>query len=78
MSYRNPEIIKDTSGQIYGQAVANIGKSLAQGVATNAANRERLRKEAEAERKRTQSIGYNIQSQAYKTRNANYTQLKKT
>ena len=41
MSYRNPEIIKDTSGQIYGQAVANIGKSLAQGVATNAANRER-------------------------------------
>ena len=77
MSYRNPEIIKDTSGQIYGQAVANIGKSLAQGVATNAANRERLRKEAEAERKRTQQIGYGIQTKAYATRNANYSKLLK-
>ena len=77
MSYRNPEIIKDTSGQVYGQATASIGKSLAQGVATNAANRERLRKEAEAERKRTQQIGYGIQTKAYATRNANYSKLLK-
>ena len=36
MSYRNPEIIQDRSGEVYGQAIANIGQSLAQGIATGA------------------------------------------
>ena len=78
MSYRNPEIIQDRSGEIYGQAIANIGQSLAQGIATGAANRERLRKEADAETKRVQGIGYQIESKAYSNRSKNYLALKKT
>jgi|TARA_R110001632_G_scaffold3899_3_gene17017 hypothetical protein len=78
MSYRNPEIIQDRSGEVYGQAIANIGQSLAQGIATGAANRERLRKEADAETKRVQGIGYQIESKAYSNRSKNYLALKKT
>ena len=78
MSYRNPEIIRDRSGEIYGQAVANIGQSLAKGIATGVASREALRKEANAEKKRVQGIGYQIESKAYANRNKNYQGLKKT
>lgn len=78
MSYRNPEIIRDRSGEIYGQAVANIGQSLAKGIATGVASREALRKEADAEKKRVQGIGYQIESKAYANRNKNYQGLKKT
>ena len=78
MSYRNPEIIRDRSGEIYGQAVANIGQSLAKGIATGVASREALRKEVDAEKKRVQGIGYQIESKAYANRNKNYQGLKKT
>ena len=77
MSYRNPQIIRDTSGQAYGQAVANIGQSLAKGIITASARREQQRKEAEAERKRTQQIGYGIQSKAYEQRNKVYSEMLK-
>ena len=77
MSYRNPEIIKDTSGQIYGQAVANIGKSLAQGLSNLANTREQQRKKAEADANRTQQIGYGIQTKAYASRNKVYSELLK-
>jgi hypothetical protein len=77
MSYRNPQIVRDTSGQVYGQAVANIGQSLAKGIATLGARREQQRKKAEQEAQRTQQIGYGIQTKAYEQRNKVYSELLK-
>lgn len=77
MSYRNPAIIKDTSGELYGQAAANVGRSLARGVEMAGSRREQQRKQADADRKRTQQIGYGIQSKAYESRNKVYTELLK-
>ena len=78
MSYRNPAIIKDTSGELYGQAAANVGRSLARGMEMAGSRREQQRKQADADRKRTQQIGYGIQSKAYESRNKIYTELLKT
>jgi len=77
MSYRNPQIIRDTSAELYGQAAANIGQSLAKGIMTVGARREQQRKEADAEAKRTQQIGYGIQTKAYEQRNKVYAELLK-
>jgi hypothetical protein len=77
MSYRNPQIVRDTSGQVYGQAAANIGQSLAKGIATLGARREQQRKKAEQEAQRTQQIGYGIQTKAYEQRNKVYSELLK-
>ena len=78
MSYRNPAIIKDTSGELYGQAAASIGQSLARGVEMAGARRQQQRKQADTEAKRTQQIGYGIQSKAYASRNKVYTELLKS
>lgn len=77
MSYRNPQIIRDTSAELYGQAAANIGQSLAKGIMTAGARREQQRKEADADAKRTQQIGYGIQTKAYEKRNKVYSELLK-
>jgi len=77
MSYRNPAIIKDTSGELYGQAAANVGRSLARGMEMAGSRRQQQRKQADADRKRTQQIGYGIQSKAYESRNKIYTELLK-
>ena len=37
-AYDNPRIIRDTSGQIYGQAIANFGQQIASGMKTYYAN----------------------------------------
>jgi hypothetical protein len=77
MSYRNPQIIRDTSAELYGQAAANIGQSLAKGIATLGARREQQRKKADQEAQRTQQIGYGIQTKAYEQRNKVYSELLK-
>ena len=77
MSYRNPEIIRDRSGEVLGQAIAGFGAQVAKGVDVLRANREKQRKIADAEAKRTQDIGYRIESKAYENRNKNYLKLKK-
>ena len=77
MSYRNPQIIRDTSAELYGQAAANIGQSLAKGIMTAGARRDQQRKKADAEAKRTQQIGYGIQTKAYEQRNKVYAELLK-
>ncbi len=77
MSYRNPQIVRDTSGQIYGQAAANIGQSLAKGLTVLNARREQQRKKADQEAQRTQQIGYGIQTKAYEKRNKVYSELLK-
>jgi len=77
MSYRNPQIIRDTSAELYGKAAADIGQSLAKGIMMAGARREQQRKEADAEAKRTQQIGYGIQTKAYEQRNKVYSELLK-
>ena len=77
MSYRNPQIIRDTSAELYGKAAANIGQSLAKGIMMAGAKREQQRKEADADAKRTQQIGYGIQTKAYEKRNKVYSELLK-
>jgi len=77
MSYRNPQIIRDTSAELYGQAAASIGQSLSRGIMTLAATRGQQRKEADADAKRTQQIGYGIQTKAYEKRNKVYSELLK-
>ncbi len=77
MSYRNPQIIRDTSAELYGQAAASIGQSLSRGIMTLAAKRDQQRKEADADAKRTQQIGYGIQTKAYEKRNKVYSELLK-
>ena len=77
-AYENPAIIRDRSGEIYGQALAGFGKSIAGGL-TNAANkRDQLRQQASAEQKRTQNIQYQIQQQQFSERNRNFTELRKS
>ena len=52
MSYRNPKIIIDRSGEIWGQAIAGFGKDVARGIDNYAAakekNQELARKQKEA------------------------------
>jgi hypothetical protein len=77
MSYRNPgQIQADQSGQIYGQAMANLGQSFlsfAQGIA---AQRKEAAEEQKAENDRLQKIGYEIEEAFYDTANTNYEALK--
>ena len=52
MSYRNPQVIIDRSGEIWGQAIAGFGKDIARGIDKYAAakekNQELARKQREA------------------------------
>ena len=73
MSYRDPgQIQADQSGQIYGQAMANLGQSFlsfAQGIA---AQRKKEAEEQKAENDRIQKIGYQIEEAYYDSANENY------
>ena len=41
MSYRNPQVIIDRSGEIWGQAIAGFGKDVARGIDNYAAAKEK-------------------------------------
>jgi hypothetical protein len=73
MSYRDPgQIQADQSGQIYGQAMANLGQSFlsfAQGIA---AQRKKEAEEQKAENDKIQEIGYKIEEAYYNSANENY------
>ncbi len=43
MSYRNPQIIQDRSGEILAKGFENFGASIAQGISTLGANRRKER-----------------------------------
>jgi hypothetical protein len=53
MSYRNPQIIIDNSGEIWGKAIANFGKQVAGGIRDYAETKKRAR---QAEDKRINGI----------------------
>ena len=52
MSYRNPQIIVDRSGEIWGQAIAGFGKDIARGIDAYSAIKQ---KNQELERKQTEA-----------------------
>ena len=62
MSYRNPKIIVDTSGEIIGQTLADLGKSVAMGLQTKISKEEQLRKDRKAEIAEQQKIHNGIQN----------------
>lgn len=51
MSYRNPQIIQDRSGEILAKGFENFGASIAQGINTLGANRRKEREKRDAENK---------------------------
>ena len=45
-AYENPAIIRDTSGQIYGQAIASFGQSIAKGISIYGQKAQEAKKRA--------------------------------
>lgn len=56
MSYRNPEIITDKSGEILAQGFASFGQSIAAGITKAAANAAQIKKQREAETARLREL----------------------
>jgi hypothetical protein len=56
MSYRNPEIITDKSGEILAQGFASFGQSMAKGVATAIEKADQIKKQREAETARLREL----------------------
>lgn len=56
MSYRNPEIITDRSGEILAQGIASFGQSIGAGIMKAGENAERRRKETEAKNAKMQQM----------------------
>ena len=52
MSYRNPQIIIDNSGEIWGKAIANFGRQMASGIKDYAETKNQARK---AQKKKTET-----------------------
>ena len=77
-AYENPAIIRDNSGQVYGQAIANFGKSIGDGFKIAAANRQNLAKQAKKEAERIQGVQFRIEQNQYQEKNRNYETLRDT
>ena len=74
-AYDNPKIIRDTSGQIYGQALANFGKQVGAGLTTAFKKEEQEKIKADKEIERQQRIAYNVENKMYNNANKNYSLL---
>ena len=74
-AYENPAIIRDTSGQIYGQAIASFGQSIAKGISIYGQKVQEANKKAQEKIERQQRIAYDIEDKAYAQANKNYAEL---
>ena len=74
-AYDNPRIIQDTSGQIYGQALANFGQQVGAGLTTAFRKEEQEKAKADKEIERQQRIAYNVENKMYNDANKNYSLL---
>jgi len=74
-AYDNPRIIRDTSGQIYGQALANFGQQVGAGLTTSFRKEEQEKAKADKEIERQQRIAYNVENKMYNDANKNYSLL---
>ena len=71
-AYDNPKIIRDRSGEIYGQAIANLGQQVASGMKAGYLKQEQEAEKAKKEVEREQRIAYNVESKAYDLADRNY------
>ncbi len=71
-AYDNPRIIRDTSGQIYGQAIATFGKQFGDMMKSYAANQKAEQEKADKEIERVQRIANQVESRFYDQANRNY------
>ncbi len=71
-AYDNPRIIRDTSGQIYGQAIATFGKQFGDMMKSYAANQKAEQEKADKEIERVQRIANQVESKFYDQANRNY------
>jgi len=71
-AYDNPRIIRDTSGQIYGQAIATFGKQFGDIMKSYAANQKAEQEKADKEIERVQRIANQVESRFYDQANRNY------
>ena len=74
-AYDNPKIIRDTSGQIYGQAIANLGQQIGAGLTKHFDKVEAEKEKAEKEIQRQQRIAYAVEDKMYADANKNYSKL---
>ena len=74
-AYENPAIIRDTSGQIYGQAIASFGQSIAKGISIYGQKVQEANRKAQEKIERQQRIAYDIEDKAYAQANKNYAEL---
>ncbi len=74
-AYENPAIIRDTSGQIYGQAIASFGQSIAKGISIYGQKAQEANRKAQEKIERQQRIAYDIEDKAYAQANKNYAEL---
>ncbi len=74
-AYDNPRIIRDTSGQIYGQAIANLGQQIGAGLTKAFAKEEAEKEKAKKEIERQQRIAYGVEDKMYQEANKNYAKL---
>jgi hypothetical protein len=78
MSYRNPEIITDKSGEILAQGLASFGQSVAAGITKAGANAAQIKKDRAAETANLRKLQTDVELQTNERANAFKTNLPKT
>ena len=78
MSYRNPEIITDKSGEILAQGFASFGQNIAAGITKASANAAQIKKDRAAETARLQKLQTDVELQTNERANSFKTNLPKT
>ena len=71
-AYDNPKIVRDTSGQIYGQAIANLGQQVGGAMKSYYANQKIEQEKAQKEIERVQRIANQVETRFYDQANRNY------
>tara|TARA_R110002167_G_scaffold365634_1_gene590874 strand:+ start:881 stop:2635 length:1755 start_codon:yes stop_codon:yes gene_type:complete len=71
-AYDNPKIVRDTSGQIYGQAIANLGQQVGGAMKSYYANQKIEQEKAQKEIERVQRIANQVETKFYDQANRNY------
>jgi hypothetical protein len=70
-AYDNPRIVRDTSGQIYGQAIANLGQQVGSAMKSYYANQKIEQEKAQKEIERVQRIANQVETNFYDQANRN-------
>ena len=71
-AYENPGMVRDVSGQIINQGIAQIGKSFADAITTFATLKAQSGAAARKEAERVQRVGYQVESKAWDNANRNH------